>query len=86
MEEESKSSSEMNKNQDGEESVTGGGEGEIIAGDSNAAAEAMAPLPPLTHPLEHSWTFWFDHPIENSKDKAWRCQIGTFSTGEDFWR
>ncbi|KAG6419294.1 hypothetical protein SASPL_121510 [Salvia splendens] len=83
MEEELKKSSEMNKNHDGEESVTD--EGEIIAGDSNAAAEAMPTLP-LRHPLEHSWTFWLDHPIKNSKDKAWRGQINTFSTVEDFWR
>ncbi|XP_047943412.1 eukaryotic translation initiation factor 4E-1-like [Salvia hispanica] len=49
----------------------------------NAAAEAMPPLP-TTHPLEHSWTLWLDHPIKNS-NKAWRRQINTFSTVEDLW-
>jgi hypothetical protein len=38
-------------------------EGEIID-------NACAPAPLATHPLEHSWTFWFDHPQRKSKHAA----------------
>ncbi|XP_072993835.1 eukaryotic translation initiation factor 4E-1-like [Typha latifolia] len=41
-----------------------------------------------THPLEHSWTFWFDNPTGKSKQVAWGSSIRpvhTFSTVEDFW-
>ncbi|KAJ8546563.1 hypothetical protein K7X08_032637 [Anisodus acutangulus] len=40
------------------------------------------------HPLEHSWTFWFDNPSGKSKQAAWGSSIRpiyTFSTVEDFW-
>ncbi|KAF8646864.1 hypothetical protein HU200_065669 [Digitaria exilis] len=59
-------------------------EGEI-ADDSSAPAP---PLHPATHPLEHSWTFWFDNPQGKSKQAAWGSSIRpihTFSTVEDFW-
>jgi hypothetical protein len=59
-------------------------EGEI-ADDSSAPAPA---LQPATHPLEHSWTFWFDNPQGKSKQAAWGSSIRpihTFSTVEDFW-
>ncbi|XP_057764236.1 eukaryotic translation initiation factor 4E-2-like isoform X2 [Salvia miltiorrhiza] len=78
-------SSEMNKNHHGEDSEME--EGEIIAADSDAAAKAMEPPPPR-HPLEHSWTFWFDNPSAKSKQAAWGSSIRpiyTFSTVEDFW-
>lgn len=73
-------------NHHGEESETE--EGEIVAGDSDAAT-AMAAAKPPRHPLEHSWTFWFDNPSAKSKAEAWGssiCPIYTFSTVEDFWR
>lgn len=41
------------------------------------------------HPLEHSWTFWFDNPSAKSKQVAWGSSIRpiyTFSTIEEFWR
>lgn len=41
------------------------------------------------HPLEHSWTFWFDNPSAKSKQVAWGSSIRpiyTFSTVEEFWR
>lgn len=84
--EELEDSSAMNKIHNGEESEAE--EGEIIAADSDAAATAMAPPPPR-HPLEHSWTFWFDNPSAKSKQAAWGSSIRpiyTFSTVEDFWR
>lgn len=40
------------------------------------------------HPLEHSWTFWFDNPSAKSKQVAWGSSIRpiyTFSTVEEFW-
>ncbi|XP_059274727.1 eukaryotic translation initiation factor 4E-1 [Lycium ferocissimum] len=40
------------------------------------------------HPLEHSWTFWFDNPMAKSRQVAWGIslrKIYTFSTVEDFW-
>lgn len=40
------------------------------------------------HPLEHSWTFWFDNPAAKAKQAAWGSSlrpIHTFSTVEDFW-
>ncbi|KAH6773577.1 eukaryotic translation initiation factor 4E [Perilla frutescens var. frutescens] len=83
--EELEESSAMNKNHPGDESEVE--EGEIISGDSDAAAKALAPPPPR-HPLEHSWTFWFDNPSAKSKQAAWGSSIRpvyTFSTVEDFW-
>ncbi|KAL6546441.1 Eukaryotic translation initiation factor 4E type 2 [Orobanche minor] len=62
-------------------------EGEIVGGDSEDAAKAMADAP-SRHPLEHSWTFWFDNPSAKSKQAAWGSSIRpiyTFPTVEDFW-
>lgn len=44
--------------------------------------------PPMKHPLEHSWTFWFDNPNAKSKQTSWGSSLRlvyTFSTVEDFW-
>lgn len=41
-----------------------------------------------THPLEHSWTFWFDNPTGKAKQATWGSSIRpiyTFSTVEQFW-
>ncbi|KAJ4809950.1 eukaryotic translation initiation factor 4E [Rhynchospora pubera] len=60
-------------------------EGEIEGGDS---ASVGAGLEPALHPLEHSWTLWFDNPSAKSKSAAWGSSIRpiyTFSTVEDFW-
>lgn len=84
--EELEESSAVIKIHNGEESEAE--EGEIIAADLDAAATAMAPPLPR-HPLEHSWTFWFDNPSAKSKQVAWGSSIRpiyTFSTVEDFWR
>lgn len=40
------------------------------------------------HPLENSWTFWFDNPMAKSRQAAWGSslrELYTFSTVEDFW-
>ncbi|KAK8607237.1 hypothetical protein V6N13_052981 [Hibiscus sabdariffa] len=40
------------------------------------------------HPLEHSWTFWFDNLQAKSKQATWGSStrpIYTFSTIEQFW-
>ena len=40
------------------------------------------------HPLEHSWTFWFDNPNGKQKQTTWGQtlrSVYTFKTIEDFW-
>lgn len=40
------------------------------------------------HPLEHSWTFWFDNLSSKQKQATWGSSLRpvyTFSTVEDFW-
>ncbi|KAG0500174.1 hypothetical protein HPP92_000246 [Vanilla planifolia] len=52
------------------------------------AAGESPRMPVVRHPLEHSWTFWFDNPSAKSKHAAWGSSIRpvhTFSTIEDFW-
>ncbi|CAH9137985.1 unnamed protein product [Cuscuta epithymum] len=71
---------------DGGDAADGLEEGEI-AGESD---EMPNPDKGLTtkHPLENSWTFWFDNPSAKSKQAAWGSSIRpvyTFSTVEDFW-
>lgn len=62
-------------------------EGEIVGDDEslkNSTAVIQQP-----HPLEHSWTFWFDNPSAKSKQTAWGSSmrsIYTFSSVEEFWR
>ncbi|KAG8385360.1 hypothetical protein BUALT_Bualt03G0035000 [Buddleja alternifolia] len=83
--EDSSSITKINHSVGGDESETE--EGEIVGGDSDDAAKAMA-APPERHPLEHSWTFWFDIPSPKAKQEAWGSSmrpIYTFSTVEDFW-
>ncbi|XP_010529131.1 PREDICTED: eukaryotic translation initiation factor 4E-1-like isoform X1 [Tarenaya hassleriana] len=68
-------------------------EGEIVGGDGDGdgdidgtrKSEAAAPQ---THPLEQSWTFWFDNPSVKSKQVTWGSSLRpvyTFSTAEEFW-
>lgn len=41
------------------------------------------------HPLEHTWTLWFDNPSGKQKQTYWGQtlrSVYTFSTVEDFWR
>lgn len=40
------------------------------------------------HPLEHTWTLWFDNPSGRQKQATWGQtlrQVYTFGTVEDFW-
>ncbi|KAI9198461.1 hypothetical protein LWI28_016254 [Acer negundo] len=62
-------------------------EGEILGGgdDSSTIPTAVTEQP---HPLEHSWTFWFDNPSAKAKQAAWGSSmrsIYTFATVEEFW-
>ncbi|KAJ4977378.1 hypothetical protein NE237_002484 [Protea cynaroides] len=62
-------------------------EGEIV-GDDSASAKASTNVAPQPHPLENSWTFWFDNPSSKSKQVAWGASIRpihTFATVEEFW-
>uniref|UniRef100_A0A5B7BQ25 eIF-4F 25 kDa subunit n=1 Tax=Davidia involucrata TaxID=16924 RepID=A0A5B7BQ25_DAVIN len=62
-------------------------EGEIV-GDDDTSSSAKPPRALVSsHPLEHSWTFWFDNTAK-SKHGAWGSSmraIYTFSTVEEFW-
>ncbi|XP_027089369.1 eukaryotic translation initiation factor 4E-2 [Coffea arabica] len=66
-------------------------EGEIVEESEETGSSSMGnPSKSLVtkHPLEHSWTFWFDNPSAKSKQVAWGSSIRpiyTFSTVEDFW-
>ncbi|KAL2473719.1 Eukaryotic translation initiation factor 4E-1 [Forsythia ovata] len=65
-------------------------EGEIVGGgsDNDAAAKDIPATPLEKHPLEHSWTFWFDNMSAKNKQVEWGSSmrpVYTFSTVEDFW-
>ncbi|AES64084.1 putative translation Initiation factor eIF-4e [Medicago truncatula] len=62
-------------------------EGEINDDDSSAISKPLT-AGHQSHPLENSWTFWFDNPQTKSKQQAWGSSIRpvyTFSTVEEFW-
>ncbi|CAL9216782.1 unnamed protein product [Arabidopsis halleri] len=65
-------------------------EGEIVGGDGDGNVdESSKSAVPQSHPLEHSWTFWFDNPSVKSKQTTWGSSLRpvfTFSTVEEFWR
>lgn len=63
-------------------------EGEILDDDSSATSKPPTALVRHPHPLENSWTFWFDNPSAKAKQATWGSSIRdiyTFSTVEEFW-
>ncbi|KAJ1377929.1 Translation Initiation factor eIF- 4e [Sesbania bispinosa] len=64
-------------------------EGEILNDDdSSAISKPPSAVVRQPHPLENSWTFWFDNPSAKSKQAAWGSSIRpiyTFATVEEFW-
>lgn len=63
-------------------------EGEIVGGEEDLKQTGTA-VEHESHPLEHSWTFWFDSPFAKSKQATWGSSlrpIYTFATIEEFWR
>ncbi|XP_077243723.1 eukaryotic translation initiation factor 4E-1-like [Tasmannia lanceolata] len=74
---------------EGERSYVEEAEGDIVVDDSSSFSSSLAvPNPKDLHPLEHSWTFWFDNPFAKSKQISWGNSIRpihTFSTAEEFW-
>ncbi|ERN15009.1 hypothetical protein AMTR_s00032p00231660 [Amborella trichopoda] len=66
-------------------SVDSAEEGEIIeSGPPSSVSRSLE----SSHPLEHSWTFWFDNPSSRPKQGTWGSHIRpvhSFSTVEDFW-
>jgi len=57
-------------------------EGEIVEKPVDRPAEVKK------HPLEHSWTFWFDNPNGKQKQATWGSSLRpvyTFHTVEEFW-
>nr|QNT12788.1 eukaryotic translation initiation factor 4E1B-T [Nicotiana tabacum] len=62
-------------------------EGEIV-GESDDTVSHLSKEIKAKHPLENSWTFWFDNPMAKSRQAAWGSSLRdvyTFSTVEDFW-
>ncbi|KAF2549942.1 hypothetical protein F2Q68_00037114 [Brassica cretica] len=55
-------------------------EGEIAGGEVDESSAV-----PESHPLEHSWTFWFDNPCVKSKQTTWGSSLRSVSTVEEFW-
>ncbi|XP_010559277.1 PREDICTED: eukaryotic translation initiation factor 4E-1 [Tarenaya hassleriana] len=66
-------------------------EGEIVGGDEDGEGDGSiksAAAAPQPHPLEHSWSFWFDNPSVKSKQATWGSSmrsVYTLSTVEEFW-
>ncbi|KAL9262042.1 Eukaryotic translation initiation factor 4E-1-like protein [Drosera capensis] len=63
-------------------------EGEIIDNNTDGAVTEKPSKGVSRHPLENSWTFWFDNPSTRSKQTAWGSNIRpiyTFGTVEEFW-
>nr|AGI41304.1 eukaryotic translation initiation factor 4E [Phaseolus vulgaris]AGI41305.1 eukaryotic translation initiation factor 4E [Phaseolus vulgaris]AGI41306.1 eukaryotic translation initiation factor 4E [Phaseolus vulgaris]AGI41307.1 eukaryotic translation initiation factor 4E [Phaseolus vulgaris] len=66
-------------------------DGEILEDADDAASAASKPPSAFLrkpHPLENSWTFWYDNPSAKSKQAEWGSSIRpiyTFSTVEEFW-
>ncbi|KAH1055008.1 hypothetical protein J1N35_033073 [Gossypium stocksii] len=61
-----------------------------IAGeeDDTASSSLKKGVVEQPHPLEPSWSFWFDNPRAKSKKATWGSSlrpIYTFSTIEQFW-
>ncbi|CAN7031511.1 hypothetical protein BRARA_H00906 [Brassica rapa] len=62
-------------------------EGEIAGGEGDGDESSKSAVP-QSHPLEHSWTFWFDNPSVKLKQATWGSSLRsvfTFSTVEEFW-
>ncbi|OMO82796.1 Translation Initiation factor eIF- 4e [Corchorus olitorius] len=64
-------------------------EGEIAGEeDDTTSSSSKKGIVEQPHPLEHSWTFWFDNPSAKSKQATWGSSmrpIYTFATVEQFW-
>ncbi|XAR59295.1 hypothetical protein NMG60_11015069 [Bertholletia excelsa] len=63
-------------------------EGEIVDDDSSSSSKPTTALVSEPHPLERSWTFWFDNTSSKARQADWGSNIRpiyTFSTVEEFW-
>ncbi|GMH15736.1 hypothetical protein Nepgr_017577 [Nepenthes gracilis] len=63
-------------------------EGEIVEGEEVTSSLKPSKAISMAHPLENSWTFWFDNPSAKLKQAEWGTSmrpIYTFSTVEEFW-
>jgi len=60
-----------------------------IKPEDSKAVENVAPkVPAVTHPLQYSWTLWYDSPHKEKPKGGWRPnhqKVFTFDTVEDFW-
>ncbi|KAH7545087.1 hypothetical protein FEM48_Zijuj01G0056100 [Ziziphus jujuba var. spinosa] len=72
----------------GDDDDDGPEEGEIVGEDDSASSKLSKGLVHQTHPLENSWTFWFDNYSAKSKQADWGSTmrlIYTFTTVEDVY-
>lgn len=56
--------------------------------DSAEPAAALAPAPKRKHPLQNTWTVWYDNPGKKVSQQNWDQfvkKLNTFHTVEDFW-
>jgi translation initiation factor 4E len=56
--------------------------------DSHSHLEEKVASSVSRHPLQHSWTLWYDQKEKGSKSSSWAANIIkvlTFSTVEEFW-
>ncbi|KAF3516022.1 hypothetical protein DY000_02059899 [Brassica cretica] len=56
-------------------------EGEIAGGEVDESSAV-----PESHPLEDSWTLWFDNPSVKSKQTTWGSSLRSVFTVQEFWR
>jgi len=71
---------ETPESEDGKEVVKGAFPGTVFADPTNFS---------IKHPLQNSWTMWYDNPRKKTSQDTWGNflkQIVTFDTVEDFWR
>eukprot|EP01094_Clydonella_sp_ATCC50884_P011150 TRINITY_DN2094_c0_g1_i1.p1 TRINITY_DN2094_c0_g1~~TRINITY_DN2094_c0_g1_i1.p1 ORF type:complete len:229 (-),score=60.56 TRINITY_DN2094_c0_g1_i1:37-684(-) len=70
-------------------SSTSGAETSAAAeGGAQASGSAEGVDTNVKHPLEHSWTLWYDHVVKKVSQASWGDHlkvISTFATVEDFW-
>ncbi|KAF5182347.1 Eukaryotic translation initiation factor 4e [Thalictrum thalictroides] len=81
---------EMRKKEEEEIPIEEKRVGKILDSSSSSSILIVNQQPGIffLHPLEHSWTFWFDNHFGKSKKITWGNSIRpvyTCSTVEDFW-
>ncbi|XP_019242421.1 PREDICTED: eukaryotic translation initiation factor 4E-1-like, partial [Nicotiana attenuata] len=66
------------------EVVDDGPEDGEIMGKSVDTASYLGKEIKAKHPLEHSWTFWFDNPLAKSRQAIWGSSLRDVSIGKQW--